>query len=341
MKQFRKVDKVGSINANPAAHWDRYETPATAGWNVKAVAALEAVIGGQNTDCVLIAQGGRIAFTHGDIEHKYLCHSMRKSFLAALIGEDVEAGRIDLSATLERLGIDDLDPLSPVERNATVYDLLTARSGIYHPAGYETEWMKMIKEKRHSHAPGTFWCYNNWDFNALGSIFVQQTGLSVAEAFAQRIAAPLGMEDFSLDGDRPDAWTEAFEVSRHGAYPFRLSSRDLARFGQLFLQNGSWSGKMVLPDGWAEENVMPYSHAGARGAYGYCWWLERDGVFAPGVRTPTGSYAAQGAGGHYCMVVPALDMVIIHRVDTDRKGRAISKHEFGRFLKAVLVAAAG
>ena len=328
-----------TIDTNPGASWLHYDSPEAAGWSGAGLARLQDVIASQNSDCVLVAQHGRIVFTHGDITHKYLCHSIRKSFLATIMGEDVVSGRIDLSATMEQLGIDDLDPLSPVERQAIVHDLLMARSGIYHPAGYETDWMRLIKEKRHSHAPGTFWCYNNWDFDALGTIFTQATGLDVAEAFDQRIATPLGMEDFSLAGAPPDAWIDAFDISRHPAYPFRMSSRDLARFGQLFLQNGRWSGRMILPEGWAEENVRPYSHAGHRGAYGYCWWLERDGVFVPGVKTPAGSYAAQGAGGHYCMVIPALDMVLVHRVDTEQKGRAITKHEFGRFLKALLAAA--
>lgn len=309
------------------------------GWRTEGLEHLRQVADSQDTDCLMIVQGGRTVFTYGDVSRKYLCHSIRKSFLAALMGSDVRDGTIDLGATLADLGIDDREGLSEVERAATVYDLLTARSGIYHPAGYETEWMQLIKEKRHSHAPGTFWCYNNWDFNALGTIFVQAVGRSVAHAFAERIAGPLGMQDFSLEGDTPDAWTESFETSTHDAYPFRMSSRDLALFGQLFLNGGEWQGKQVLPQGWAEENVMPYSHAGASGAYGYMWWLERDGVMFPGVRTPSGSYSAVGAGGHYCMVVPTLDLVIIHRVDTETPGKVVSRHGFGRIVAAVLAAA--
>ncbi len=324
---------------NPKSAWESLEDPQTAGWNVAGLDTLREVADSDVTDCLMVVQHGKVVFTYGDLTHNYQCHSMRKSFLAALMGEDVQRGIIDPTATLADLGIDDKDGLSEVEKHATVYDLMTARSGIYHAAGYETEWMKMIKEKRHSHAPGTFWCYNNWDFNALGTIFTKLTGISVAEAFDQRIARPLGMEDFSLEGPEPDGWTESFDESVHKAYPFRMTSRDLARFGQMFLQGGRWNNQFVLPEGWAEENVMPYSHAGARGAYGYMWWLERDGVFLPGVRTPSGSFAAQGAGGHYCMVVPPLDMVIIHRVDTDVDGTAISKHGFGKVLKAIFDAA--
>lgn len=310
------------------------------GWQTSGLEHLRRLADSQDTDCLMIVQGGQTVFTYGDVSRKYLCHSIRKSFLAALMGWEVRDGTIDLGATMADLGIDDRDGLSEVERTATVYDLLTARSGIYHPAGYETEWMRLIKEKRHSHAPGTFWCYNNWDFNALGTIFVKACGQSVAQAFADRIAAPLGMEDFSLEGPAPDAWTERFDVSIHDAYPFRMSSRDLARFGQLFLQGGRCQGKQILPEGWAEENVMSYSDAGPSGAYGYMWWLERDGVMFPGVRTPAGSYSALGAGGHYCIVVPQHDLVIIHRVDTETPGKVVTKHGFGKIVAAVLAARA-
>ena len=308
------------------------------GWNAEKLEQLRQLAEAQDTDCLMIVEGGRTVFTYGDVTRKYLCHSIRKSMLAALMGAEVRSGAIDPGATLAELGIDDREGLSEVERAATVYDLLTARSGVYHPAGYETEWMRLIKEVRHSHAPGTFWCYNNWDFNALGTIFVQASGQSVAQAFDSRIAGPLGMEDFSLTGPAPDAWTECFDSSVHDAYPFRMSSRDLARFGQLFLAGGIWNGSQILPQGWAAENVMPYSHAGPSGAYGYMWWLERDGVMFPGVRTPAGSYSAVGAGGHYCMVIPQYDLVIIHRVDTDTPGKNVSRHGFGRVVAAILAA---
>ncbi|ADO44370.1 beta-lactamase (plasmid) [Ketogulonicigenium vulgare Y25] len=321
---------------NPNGQWQSDDSA----FSPAAKAAITAVADSQNTDAALVIIGGKIVYAYGDTTRKYLCHSIRKSFLAALMGQDVADGTIDLNATMKDLNIDDNDGLSDVELQAQVYDLLTARSGVYHAAGYETKWMQRIKEKRHSHAPGTFWCYNNWDFNALGTVFVQQTGLSVADAFQQRIAGPVGMEDFSLAGDTPDAWRESFQQSRHDAYPFRMSSRDLARFGQLYLQGGRWSDQQILPEGWAEECVMLYSHAGARGGYGYMFWLERDGVFAPGVKTPKGSYSANGAGGHYCMVVPEHDMVIIHRVDTETPGTELSKFGFGKFLKAVFAATA-
>src|SRR5436305_13342529 len=103
----------------------------------------------------MIIQGGQVLASQGDVTHRYQCHSMRKSFLSALIGLDVDGGAIDPSLTLAELGIDDHQGLSELEKQATIYDLLTARSGIYNPAGYETPWMRSLKPARHSHAPGT------------------------------------------------------------------------------------------------------------------------------------------------------------------------------------------
>lgn len=289
----------------------------------------------QKTAALSVWQDGVEKFAFGPQDHKFLCHSMRKSYLAALIGIEVANGVIDLGATLEYLGIDDNEGLSVVERKATVYDLLTARSGIYHPAGYETEWMRMIKEKRHSHAPGTFWCYNNWDFNALGTIYANATGHSVAEGFRRHLAEPLGMQDFALSGEAPDAWLETFTESRHPAYPFRLSSRDLHRFLQLYLQDGVWEGRQLLPEGWTRLCTLRNSESGTHGAYGYMWWLEREGCGLPHVVLPKGAYFALGAGGHYGMVLPSHRAIVIHRVDTDR-GNVVTPFEFGRLMVDIL-----
>ena len=97
------------------------------------------------------------------------------------------------------MGIDDNEPsLTETEKQATVGDLIKARSGIYHPALYEHPIMKARRPERHSHAPGTFYYYNNWDFNALGTIFEQETGTKIFEEFDRRIAKSLQMEDFKI-----------------------------------------------------------------------------------------------------------------------------------------------
>lgn len=287
-------------------------------------------------DALLVIQGGKTRFQYGDMQQRFLCHSMRKSFLSALIGIQVFRGNFDLSLTLAELDIDDFSPLSEVERSATLYDLLTARSGVFHPANYETPWMTRIKPPRHSQPPGCLWSYNNWDFNALGTAYRQLTGLDIHQAFLEHIAQPLGMQDFSYSAERKDGWLEPGERSRHCAYPFRLSTRDLARFGQLYLQKGVWNDQEILPTAWVRRSLMPYSDAGERGAYGYMWWLARQGIAFPGCELPEGSFFAYGAGGHYCLVMPARDAVVVHRVNTDLAGRSVDRFKFGHLMDLLL-----
>ncbi len=82
--------------------------------------------------------------------------------------------------TWKELGIDDVAPgLTPAEKKATVADLLASRSSVYHPALGEVATMKQVRPRPGSHPPGTFWYYNNRDFNALGTIFEQETGTRI------------------------------------------------------------------------------------------------------------------------------------------------------------------
>jgi CubicO group peptidase (beta-lactamase class C family) len=318
----------------PDAQWPAPALPE--GWSQAGLDRARAFSETIDTAAVMVVHRGRPVAQWGDVTARYKCHSIRKSLLSALIGIHVHEGRIDLEATLAELGIDDRDGLSEREKAATVMDLLMARSGIYHPTHYETARMVQIKPARGSYGPGTWWCYNNWDFNALGTIFEQLTGRGIFDEFRDRIAGPLGMEDFRYDETRRDGEYIRSEVSNHAAYPFRMSARDLARFGLLFLRGGRWQGKQVIPEKWVRLSVRPYSPAGDRGAYGYMWWVAHEDIHFPGMSVPRGTYSARGARGHYVVVVPQRDLVVVHRVDTDVAGRKASATAFGTLLEHIL-----
>src|SRR5262249_5477038 len=134
------------------------------------------------TAAVMLVQGGVVVTQWGEVERKFNTHSMRKSFLAELYGRAVREGQINLDATLATLGLDDEPPLTDDEKKATVRDCLKARSGIYHPALYETPNMKKLKPERHTQRAGTHWYYNNYDFNISGAIYEKLTGRKIFEA---------------------------------------------------------------------------------------------------------------------------------------------------------------
>ncbi len=179
----------------PGVEWVQ-ATPAQAGWSAAKLDQAQAWSRQIGTAAVVIVQHGVVVASWGEINANILLNSARKSLLSTLIGIAVANRQLDLHDTLAKLGIDDNAPsLTAEEKQATVGDLLEARSGVYHPANYETPGMAAKRTLRGSHPHGTFWYYNNWDFNALGGIYEHATGTRIFDAFQQQIAQPLGMQD--------------------------------------------------------------------------------------------------------------------------------------------------
>ena len=232
----------------PGQHWEHLSSPEAVGWSSAKLERAQEYSDSIGSAAVMIIHDGRILDQWGDTSRRFEAHSMRKSLLSSLYGIHVHEGHIDLDATLEELGIDDKEPLTPTEKQATIRHLLQARSGIYLASLYGDD--SFDGPARGSHAPGTFHFYNNWDFNALGTIFEQLTRKKIFEEFKSRIADPLGMEDFRqhlLDGCR-HVWSGG-----HGTgTPCRRSRHQPSRRFRLNRARSS-------------ENVQPHgSHQGAR-----------------------------------------------------------------------------
>ena len=320
----------------PGEAWEWAESPETLGWSSEKLAAAREYSERIGSAAVMIVDNGIVIDAWGDITRNYHCHSMRKSLMSALYGIYVADGEIDVSKTLEQLGIDDTVPLTQIEKQATVNDLLKARSGVYIPAAGEAQSMQDSRPERHSHAPGSFWYYNNWDFNALGTIFDQETGeRNIYEAFRKRIAEPIGMEDYQSD------WLRYSYVpySVHPYYGFRMSARDLARFGLLFLREGRWNRTRIISPEWVRESTAAHSQIGPESGYGYMWWTgEGTGLFS-NVNVEAHCYYASGYGGHLVVVLPYRNLVIVHRVNTFEPGNDVPNEHFGVLLWQILDAA--
>ena len=181
----------------PGTTWDMPGETPPEGWDAERLRAAEARFQATKPTAVMVVHDGRVVAAWGDVARTVNVASVRKSVLSALYGIAVAEGRIDLTRTLAELAIQDNEPrLTAAERQATIRDLLMSRSGIYHGAAYETFDMARARPPRGSHAPGEFWYYNNWDFNALGTIYTRLTGEDIFEAVQRRIARPTGWEDY-------------------------------------------------------------------------------------------------------------------------------------------------
>lgn len=286
----------------PGKQWQSYANPEEAGFSIEKLNQAKQLYDSVGFAATLIIHKGSIVASWGENTRRFMLASMRKSLLSALIGKAIDEGKLDLNSTLRDLNINDITPLTNEEKSAKVKDLLTTRSGVYLPSAFEFKGWKDLKPARSSHTPGTFWYYNNWDFNALCTIYEQSTGKKIFSAFDNEIAKQIGMEDYrQMDG------VYYYEPeSIHPAYLFKMSSRDLARFGLLYLNKGRWNNKIVIPESWV--SLSTQAHATAYDdQYGYLWWA-----------TPVNNqkaYTAQGAGSHILTVIPDQDLIIVVRTN--------------------------
>ena len=277
-----------------------------------------------STDTLVIVTEGETVATLGNPRKRYRLHSIRKALLSALVGQHVgsDPKQIPLDATLQSLGVDDTpDPLTPLQSQATVHHLLKSTSGINHAAAAE-EGLFAEKNRRlgtGENTPGMIWAYNNWDYNALTTVFEARTGQDIADAFKTGIALPLAMFDFTAEDV---SHVSAPELSRHRAAMFRMSGRDLARFGELYLNGGMFGGKRVLPEAWINRISTDFTRTGIKGlrnGHGYLWWV-------PGPETglPDGTFWAWGFGQQALFVIPQWRTVIVHQSDTTEFWKRLS-----------------
>ncbi|MDH5760442.1 MAG: beta-lactamase family protein [Gemmatimonadota bacterium] len=326
----------------PGSEWERVERDnlEAYGWSPAALRdTYEFIRDSANTTGLVVADRGRIVFTYGDVEELSYLASVRKSILSMLYGYWVENGTIDLEATMADLGVDDVGGLLDVEKTATVHHLITARSGVYHPASNGGDNLADAPP-RGSQVPGGYMLYNNWDFNAAGAVFEQLTGRNIYDEVQSQLAVPLRFQDWDRSAQSKSG---DLSVSRNPAYHMWISTRDMARVGLLMLHEGNWDGKQVISRDWARrivsvvtplEEMNPVGRRDGYFGYGYMWWVW-DGPRAVGPFE--GAYTGRGAVGQWITVLPAVDLVITHKTNSVY-GRTTSWESWHRMIELLLEA---
>ena len=291
-----------AMNRYPDSVWLQYSSPEDAGFVPSRVDKVKKLYEENAFSALLVIKDGAIAIDWGENERRFPIHSIRKSILSALYGKHSSA--IDFEASLKALNFNDNSMLTEEELSATLFDLISSRSGVYLPAAAESNEMASNKPVRGSHKPGSYWWYNNWDFNAAGALFSQITGEEILESIQTHLATPLQMQDYRI--------TDGYYVkatSEHPAFQINMSSRDLARFGLLYAKYGVWKGDQLIPRQWIVQSTSAINRTYMSGKhppyYGLMWWVEEDG-----------SFSARGSGGHTLAVYPSLNLVVVLRVDT-------------------------
>jgi CubicO group peptidase (beta-lactamase class C family) len=198
--------------------------------------------------------------------------SVTKSFTSALVGIAQQRGELEITdRTSEYIP----EWMGTPSEDVTIRNLISNDSGRYWDLWTDYVRNYALADDRTAHAiglgqqyePGTVWRYNNSAIQTLEPVLNTATGMDVADYAEQHLFEPLGMSS-SYGRDRAGNPVTYADVS--------ASCRDLARFGYLYLRGGRWSkDQQIVSEDWVDECVQPSTPLNA--AYGYMWWLNRDG----------------------------------------------------------------
>jgi CubicO group peptidase (beta-lactamase class C family) len=243
--------------------------------------------------------------------------SVTKSVLSALVGILVEN---------ERLSLEDKALLPewqlPDDRRAaiSVEDLLRMRSGLAFSEIYSdpradvtqmlyarSDMAAFAASRPLSAPPGTTWRYSSGTTNILSRIVRRTVGEREYHAFPRRaLFGPLGMNSAVMEPDAVGTFVGS-------SYMF-ATARDWARFGQLYLDDGAWGGRRILPAGWVRFSATPTPQS-PDGCYGAHWWLtvpkELGGGTEAASRIPRDAYFALGHEGQSLTVIPSRRLVVV------------------------------
>ena len=230
----------------------------------------------------------------------HVTYSMCKSITGMAIGFLEAEGKVSLDEDIHRIFEGHVGLLQKILRpEITVEDLLTMQSGVdFNEMGAISgnDWVSGFLDAPVRGTPGTTFEYNSMNSYMLSAIVTERTGMSMMEYLTPRLWEPLGIKHIF--------WESCPAGITKGGWGLFLCPEDAAKLGQLYLQDGIWEGKRVLPEGWVERSTavhsMPDERMGKYG-YGYQIWMEER----------PGSYAFNGMLGQIVLVLPDLEMVLV------------------------------
>jgi hypothetical protein len=235
---------------------------------------------------------------------RHTLYSLSKSFTSTAVGLAIDEGKLRLDDKVISFFPDQLpEVVSDNLKAMRIRDLLTMTTGHStdsFPAilqRYEKPWVPTFLSRPVEYEPGTHFVYNTGATFMLSAIVQKVTGQPVEDFLKPRLFDPLGITAYD--------WEKSPEGVNAGGFGLRVNTEAIARFGQLYLQNGQWQGRQVFPAEWVREatkkqtDSYPGDGEWSQG-YGYQFWRCK----------PETVYRGDGAYGQFCIVMPKYDAVM-------------------------------
>lgn len=266
-------------------------------------------LGSFDATSLLVVRHGKIVlekYYSGGRDSTSNVFSVTKSFISALTGIAIREGFIrDRHDSLEKyLPYYYNNNIEPGWKNINLTYLLTMTAGFSDDMGRLTsseDWIGFTFGLPLNEKPGAKFQYANASTHLLSAVITEASGMDTL-AFANKyLLEPLKFKYVTWSKDPKGYYT--------GYANMYLRSRDLAKFGCLYLNEGKWEGKQLIPQQWVKESTtVQYDFnkeqdRGFENGYGFLWWVSGE--------TGYHMFSALGYGGQSIDVIPELDLVVV------------------------------
>ncbi|MFW9849718.1 MAG: serine hydrolase domain-containing protein [Candidatus Thorarchaeota archaeon] len=243
-----------------------------------------------------------------DRDSTHLLYSVTKSFTSALVGIAIDKGYIDnvsipMLSFFPNYNITNEDPRREL---ITIEHLLEMRSGLFwdeSSAPYSSpangvyhinngDGVEFMLNADIVADPGTLWHYNTGGSHLLSAIVQVATGMTTLEFAQENLFEPLNIS--------PAYWSRDLAGWYKGGFDLRMTTLSMAKFGFLFLNNGTWDGQQIISEEWVHSSTSTITQVDDYTGYGYQWWTTPD----------FGMYSARGLYAQYIYVIPEHDIVV-------------------------------
>lgn len=322
--QDNGIHELKEIELNQADYWpnDNWETclPEHVGVDSETLYKMvKRIMENKNAiDSILIVRNGYsildISFT-GNKGSIHELQSCTKSFTSALLGMAIKEGYISGVETkvLDYFNDKSIENIDERKKAMTIEHLLSMSAGLEWDGYYtstskndtnqmyiNSDPVRYVLNKPMVSEPGRNFVYNTGASQVLSAIIEEVTGVDVKVFADNTLFKDLGITKYY--------WGKTLSGDYGGGFGLYMSSTDMAKFGYLYLKNGVWNGKQILPENWVETstskhvNVTDFDSNG----YGYQWWINR-----------FGGYSARGLHGQYIFIMPDEEMVVVFQSSLD------------------------
>ncbi|MFX1253404.1 MAG: serine hydrolase domain-containing protein [Promethearchaeota archaeon] len=301
----------------PTTDWLE-STPEEQGMNSTKLNQVIDYINAQNfaIDSVVVVRHGYIVleeYFNPSVSNQSSIHfvySVTKSFSSALIGIAIQKGFIE---NVDQKVVDFFSSriianLDSRKQNMTIEHLLTMSAGFewdeqtypYTDSRNDVRLMmnssdsvQFVLDRPMVNDPGDEWVYNSGASHLLSAIIEQTTGYTTLDFANKFLFDPLGITDVD--------WWQDPQGLYYGGFGLYLRARDMAKFGYLYLNNGTWDSEQIVFTDWVAKSTETAFPRGWDRGYGYQWWTYPQ----------SGVYYALGLYSQTIFVVPNYNMVVV------------------------------